>query len=72
MKSLKINTEVFNSHRLPITELARLTGLSVNTVKSISQGKQRRIDFAVIEKLAESMHISPLDLLKETDNDSDK
>jgi DNA-binding Xre family transcriptional regulator len=72
MKQIQINTDVFASHPRSASELARLAGLSVNTVKSIAQGKQRRIDFQVIEKLAELMDMNPLDLLKEADDDTDK
>lgn len=72
MKQIQINTDVFTSHPRSAAELARLAGLSVNTVKSIAQGKQRRIDFQVIEKLAELMDMNPLDLLKEADDDTDK
>jgi|1048.fasta_scaffold02033_8 DNA-binding Xre family transcriptional regulator len=72
MKKIQINTDVFNSHSIPIAELAKQSGLSINTVKSIAQGKQRRIDFPVLEKIAKIMNVNPLALLKESDNESDK
>lgn len=55
-----------------MSELARKTGLSINTVKSIAQGKQRRVDFEVLEKLAQTLELNPMDLLKEADDDTDE
>jgi DNA-binding Xre family transcriptional regulator len=72
MKQLRINTDVFQSHPKPMSELARKTGLSINTVKSIAQGKQRRVEFEVLEKLAQTLELNPMDLLKEADDDTDE
>jgi len=72
MKQIQINTEVFNSHPISNSELAKQAGLSINTVKSIAQGKQRRVDFPVLEKIAKIMDVNPLELLKETDDDTDE
>lgn len=70
MKKIQINTEMFSL--LQLTKIARETGLSINTVKSIAQGKQRRVDFAVLEKIAQMLNVSPLSLLEESENDTDK
>ena len=72
MKQIRINTDVFDLHPGPMSDLARKTGLSINTVKSIAQGKQRRVDFDVLEKLAQTLDLNPMDLLKEADDDTDK
>lgn len=72
MKQIRIRTEVLTSHKPSFYQLAKHTGLSLNTIKSIAQGRQRRIDFEVLEKIADYLKISPLDLLKEDENDTDK
>lgn len=70
MKKIQIKTELFSLQEL--ARIARETGLSINTVKSIAQGKQRRVDFVVLEKIAQILNINPLSLLEESDNDTDK
>ena len=76
MKQIRINTDVLASVSISYYQLAKQTGLSVNTIKSIAQGHQRRIDFDVIEKIASCLQINPMELFYETDdeddNDSDK
>ena len=70
MKKIQIKTELLSL--LQLTKIARETGLSINTVKSIAQGKQRRVDFDVLEKIAQILNVNPLSLLEESDNDTDK
>jgi transcriptional regulator with XRE-family HTH domain len=65
MKTLKINTAVFKNCQLTYSQIAKKTGLSVNTVKSIAQGKQRRIDFGVLEKIAHVLNVLPSSLIVE-------
>jgi len=72
MKQIRIKSEVLASHKESFYQLAKHTGLSLNTIKSIAQGKQRRIDFDVLEKIANYLAISPLELLGEERDDSDK
>lgn len=72
MKQIRIKSEVLASHKASFYKLAKHTGLSLNTIKSIAQGKQRRIDFEVLEKIADYLNISPLELLGEEHDDFNK
>jgi len=67
MKQLKIRTEILLSHQSKFMQMSKETGLSINTIKSIAQGKQRRIDFYVLEKIANYLNVQPLELLEEED-----
>lgn len=60
---LRIRTEILLPHQPYFYRMAHATGLSINTIKSIAQGKQRRIDFHVLEKIAQYLAMSPLELL---------
>lgn len=69
MKQIKINAQAISNCSLSFSQIAKITGLSINTVKSIAQGGQRRVDFAVLEKLANVLNMNPLELLQEEDSD---
>lgn len=71
MKRIKINAQALLDCGLSFSRIAKLTGLSINTVKSIAQGEQRRVDFTVLEKLAEALNMKPLDLLVEEMEEDD-
>lgn len=71
MKRIKINEQVLLDCGLSFSQIAKLTGLSINTVKSIAQGNQRRVDFSVLEKLADVLNMKPLDLLAEEKEGND-
>jgi DNA-binding Xre family transcriptional regulator len=69
MKTLKLNTAILANSGLTFSQIAKQANLSINTVKSIAQGRQRRIDFQVIEQIASVLEVNPMDLLVEEDDD---
>jgi DNA-binding Xre family transcriptional regulator len=69
MKTLKLNTAILANSGLTFSQIAKQAKLSINTVKSIAQGRQRRIDFQVIEQIASVLEVNPMDLLVEEDDD---
>jgi len=69
MKTLKLNTAILANSGLTFSQIAKQANLSINTVKSIAQGRQRRIDFQVIEQIAFVLEVNPMDLLVEEDDD---
>jgi transcriptional regulator with XRE-family HTH domain len=69
MKTLKLNTTILTNSGLTFSQIAKRAKLSINTVKSIAQGRQRRIDFQVIEQIASVLKVNPMELLIEEDDD---
>lgn len=69
MKILKLNTTILASSGLTFSQIAKQAKLSINTVKSIAHGRQRRIDFQIIEKIASVLKVNPMDLLVEENDD---
>lgn len=50
--------------KLKVTEVARGTGLSNNTLYKLYEGNQKRIDLETIEKVCKFLKCSPSDLFE--------
>ena len=66
-------SKILGAKRINMSELAKQTGLSRNTIFLLYHEKSERIDFATMNKLCTALNCQPGDLLEYTpDNEEQK
>lgn len=65
VRDMKIKfSMLLGEKKLKVTEVARGTGLSNNTLYKLYEGNQKRIDLETIEKVCKFLKCSPSDLFE--------
>lgn len=64
MPQFRLN-EILKEKRMTITELSKLTSLSINTLSLLSTGKSKGIQFHTLYKIAEQLNVQIGELFEE-------
>lgn len=59
--------EVMDKKGKTVYRVAKDSGISINTVRALKQGENRRIDFEIIEKIAQVLDVEPIELLDQSE-----